>query len=139
MFELTEGGELFDKIIEKTKLNKAEAKLHFSQIAFGIKYLHFKKICQRNLKPENLLLCMSDESLPIVKIKDIGLSKLVDKTRLSQRSTAMPLRGFAPLSAQTQDSCAPNSACVSLICPHWHQVLALFGKLKIKWTGSNKR
>ena len=32
----------------------------------------------------------------IMKIKDMGLSELVDKTRLSQRSTAMPLRGFAP-------------------------------------------
>ena len=29
VLELTEGGELFDKIIEKTKLKEAEAKLHF--------------------------------------------------------------------------------------------------------------
>ena len=57
----------------------------------AIKYLHFKKICHRDLKPENVLLCLSDEWLPIVKIKDMGLSKLVDKTRLSQRSMAMPL------------------------------------------------
>ena len=34
------------------------------------------------MKPENALLCWSDESLPIVKITDMGLSKLVDKTRL---------------------------------------------------------
>ena len=99
--------KLFDNIIEKTKLNKAKAKLHFFQIASAIKYLHFKKICHRDLKPENVLLCLSDESLPILKIKDMGLSKLVDKTRLSQRSTAMPLRGFALLSAQTQVSCLP--------------------------------
>ena len=57
----------------------------------AIKYLHFKKIFHRDLKPENVLLCLSDESLPIVKIMDMGLSKLVDKTRLSRRSTAMPL------------------------------------------------
>ena len=29
-----------------------------------------------------MLLCWSDESLPIVKITDLGMSKLVDKTRL---------------------------------------------------------
>ena len=42
VLELAEGGELFDKIIEKTKLNEAEAKLHFYQMASAIKYLHSK-------------------------------------------------------------------------------------------------
>jgi serine/threonine-protein kinase Chk2 len=41
VLELAEGRELFDKIIERTKLNEAEAKLHFFQIASAIKYLHF--------------------------------------------------------------------------------------------------
>ena len=76
VLELAESRELFDKIIEKTKMNKAEAKLHFFQIASAIKYLHFKKLCHRDLKPEDVLLCWSDESLPIVKITDLGMSKL---------------------------------------------------------------
>ena len=42
VLELAEGGELFDKIIEKTKFNEAEAKLHFFQIASAIQYLHHK-------------------------------------------------------------------------------------------------
>ena len=74
--------------------------------------MHFKKICHCDVKPENNQVCLSDKSLPIVKITDMGLSKLVDKTRLSQRSTAVPLRGFAPLSAQTKIS--------RLICPQRH-------------------
>ena len=45
VLELAEGGELFDKIIEKTRLNESEAKLHFYQMAFAIQYLHSKKIC----------------------------------------------------------------------------------------------
>ena len=61
---------MFNKIIEKTKLNKAKAKLNFFQIALAIKYLHFKKICHRDLKPENVRLCSLNESLPNVKIKD---------------------------------------------------------------------
>ena len=93
--ELTEGGELFDPIIEKMKLNKAEAKLNLFQFALAIKYVHFKKICHRDLKPENVLLCLLDDALPIIKIKDMGLSKLVDKTRLSKRSMVLPHKGFA--------------------------------------------
>ena len=42
VLELAEGGELFDKIIERTKMNEVEAKLHFFQIASAIKYLHSK-------------------------------------------------------------------------------------------------
>ena len=70
MLELAEGGELFENIIEQTKLNEAEAKLNCFQIALAIKYLPFKKICMRDLKPEKMLLCLSDESLPFGKNTD---------------------------------------------------------------------
>ena len=40
VLELAEGGELFDKIIEKTKLKESEAKLHFYQMTSAICYLH---------------------------------------------------------------------------------------------------
>ena len=42
VLELAEGGELFDKIIKKTKLNEVRSKLHFFQIALTIKYLHLR-------------------------------------------------------------------------------------------------
>ena len=48
VLELGEGGEVFGKIIEKTKLNEAEDNLHFLLIASTMKYLHFKKICHRD-------------------------------------------------------------------------------------------
>jgi len=78
VLELAEGGELFDKIIEKTRMNESEAKVHFYQIASAIAYLHSRNICHRDLKPENVLLCSIDDSRPIIKITDMGLSKLVD-------------------------------------------------------------
>ena len=37
VLELAVGGELFDKIIKKTNLNKAEVKQHFFQISSVIK------------------------------------------------------------------------------------------------------
>ena len=89
--ELAEGGDLFEKIIKKMKLNKAEDKLHFIHIISAIKYMHFKKISHSDLKSENEQLCLVDKSLPTMKITDMGLSKLVDKFRLTQKSTAMPL------------------------------------------------
>ena len=78
VLELAEGGELFDKIIEKTRFNESEAKLHFYQMASAIQYLHSKNICHRDLKPENILLCSQDDENPVIKITDMGLSKLVD-------------------------------------------------------------
>ena len=34
------------------------------------------------MKPENILLCSVDDNNPVVKITDMGLSKLVDQTLL---------------------------------------------------------
>ena len=42
ILELAEGGELFDKIIDKSRLNETEAKLYFYQMASAISYLHSK-------------------------------------------------------------------------------------------------
>lgn len=52
ILEYADGGELFDKIIEKTKLSESEAKLHFYQMLSAIKYLHSENIAHRDLKPE---------------------------------------------------------------------------------------
>ena len=81
--ELAEGGELFDKILEKIKFNEKEAKLHFYQMVSAVEYLHKNKIAHRDLKPENVLLS-NDDSIPLIKISDMGLSKLVDHTTFLQ-------------------------------------------------------
>ncbi len=78
VLELAEGGELFDKIIAKTRFNEEEAKLHFYQILSAVQYLHSKNIAHRDLKPENILLCSKDDDKPIIKVTDLGLSKFVD-------------------------------------------------------------
>ena len=50
------GGELFDYIVKRKRLEEKEACKFFQQILSGIEYLHKNKICHRDLKPENLLL-----------------------------------------------------------------------------------
>ena len=42
VLELADGGELFDKIVEKSKVPEGDAKLYFYQICSAIEYLHAK-------------------------------------------------------------------------------------------------
>jgi calcium-dependent protein kinase len=78
--ELCTGGELFDRIIEKTQSEEG----HFSErdaanlvksILDAIAYCHdVKQIVHRDLKPENFLFQTEAEDAP-VKIIDFGLSR----------------------------------------------------------------
>ena len=58
------------------------ARTYFKQMAEAISYLHSRQICHRDLKPENVLLCSSQDQSPVLKLTDLGLSKLVDQTIL---------------------------------------------------------
>lgn len=89
ILELADGGELFDKILEKIRFSEKEAKLHFYQMVSAVKYLHKKNIAHRDLKPENILLS-NDDSNPLIKISDMGLSKLVDHTTFLQTFCGTP-------------------------------------------------
>lgn len=69
ILELADGGELFEKVIEKTRFNEQEARLYFYQMVSAVEYLHSAKIAHRDLKPENvLLLHFDDDSDPLIKV-----------------------------------------------------------------------
>ena len=87
--ELADGGELFDKILEKIKFSEKEAKIHFYQMLSAVQYLHQHNIAHRDLKPENILLS-NDDTNPLIKISDMGLSKLVDHTTFLQTFCGTP-------------------------------------------------
>ena len=74
--ELCNGGELFDKIIEKECFTEAEAAKTFKQILQGLNYCHAQGIAHRDLKPENFLYETKDINSDI-KIIDFGLSKIM--------------------------------------------------------------
>ena len=65
-----EGGELFDYLVGKGRLDPSEALFFFQQIISGIEYLHELGIVHRDLKPENLLLDHEKN----IKLVDFGLS-----------------------------------------------------------------
>jgi serine/threonine protein kinase len=60
------GGELFDRICDKTVYTEAEARSLVVTLLTTLNYLHKKKIAHRDLKPENLLLRSKDNDTDIV-------------------------------------------------------------------------
>lgn len=80
--DLCEGGELFDKIIEKSSISESkdacfsesEAAKVMYQILTAVSYMHRNDIVHRDIKPENILFESKDKDSPI-KVIDFGLSR----------------------------------------------------------------
>ena len=75
IMEYCEGGELFDYIVEKERLDEFESSIFFYQLINALDYIHSKGIAHRDLKPENLLLSQKKKS---IKIIDFGLSNFFE-------------------------------------------------------------
>ena len=97
IMEYCEKGELFDYIVNKERLNPAEASLFFYQLINGVEYIHKQGFAHRDLKPENLLLTKEK----ILKIIDFGLCHDFDgenylTTKCGSPSYAAPeiLKGY---------------------------------------------
>ena len=73
VLEFMSGGELFDRIIQKTCYNEREARDVVIKVLNGIKYCHDRGIAHRDMKPENLLLS-SDSDDCLIKIADFGFA-----------------------------------------------------------------
>jgi serine/threonine protein kinase len=74
VLELLEGGELFDRIVQKSCYTEREARDLVFILLNAIKYCHDNNVVHRDLKPENLLMStQTDDSN--VKIADFGFAK----------------------------------------------------------------
>ncbi|OHS92893.1 hypothetical protein TRFO_40797 [Tritrichomonas foetus] len=69
VLEYCGGGELFDFIIARTRVEEPLAKRFFKQIVLAVGYCHSQNVIHRDLKPENLLLTENNT----VKLIDFGL------------------------------------------------------------------
>jgi BR serine/threonine kinase len=94
--ELGANGELFDYLVSKRMLPRAEALAFFREIIYGLEYLHQHGICHRDLKPENILLDATNH----IKIADFGFARWM-KSNIAETSCGSPhyaapevVRGF---------------------------------------------
>uniref|UniRef100_A0AC35U5J6 Non-specific serine/threonine protein kinase n=1 Tax=Rhabditophanes sp. KR3021 TaxID=114890 RepID=A0AC35U5J6_9BILA len=69
IMEYCNGGEMFDYIIKKERLEESEARHFFRQLIQAMAYVHSSGYCHRDLKPENLLIT-DDLKLKLI---DFGL------------------------------------------------------------------
>ncbi|KAM3572356.1 hypothetical protein VYU27_005617 [Nannochloropsis oceanica] len=69
--EFMAGGELFDRITQKSTYTEKEARDLFTTLVSTIDYLHAQGVVHRDLKPENLLLT-DDFNDVHIKIADFG-------------------------------------------------------------------
>jgi len=89
VLELMNGGELFDRILEKECYSEKEAAETIRPIVDAIRYCHEKEIIHRDLKPENLLYEANDMH-SIIKISDFGLARFVQKDDLATTACGTP-------------------------------------------------
>lgn len=76
VLEFVEGGELFERIVERGYYSEKDAADAVRQICDALAYIHKHKIIHRDLKPENLLYANKKEDSAL-KIADFGLSKML--------------------------------------------------------------
>ncbi|KAI9219696.1 kinase-like domain-containing protein, partial [Blastocladiella britannica] len=86
VLEHVEGGELFDYLVKRGRLDEREACTFFQQIILGLDYCHKHQICHRDLKPENLLL----DSQRRIKLADFGMASLQQYGKMLETSCGSP-------------------------------------------------
>mmetsp|Transcript_27953 Transcript_27953/g.67943 ORF Transcript_27953/g.67943 Transcript_27953/m.67943 type:complete len:551 (+) Transcript_27953:147-1799(+) len=74
VMDYVSGGELFDLIVKKQRVDEKESRKYFQQLVDAVSYCHSKGVYHRDLKPENLLLDDNGN----LKITDFGMSFLTE-------------------------------------------------------------
>mmetsp|Transcript_67927 Transcript_67927/g.106887 ORF Transcript_67927/g.106887 Transcript_67927/m.106887 type:complete len:553 (+) Transcript_67927:105-1763(+) len=76
VMECMEGGELFDRVIERKRFTEKDAIAAAYQMTLAINYLHSHNVVHRDIKLENWLYETKDSDH--LKLIDFGFSKIVD-------------------------------------------------------------
>ncbi len=102
---MCEGGELFERVVDKGGMTEATAGRVMKQILSALAYCHANNVVHRDLKPENVLMD-KDEGDATVKIIDFGTAQIFDP---HQQMTAKS--GTPYYIAPEVIKCSYNSKC----------------------------
>ena len=117
IMEYCNGGELFNYIVDKEKLDENEASMFFFQLINALEYIHSLGIAHRDLKPENLLLLDNK----IIKIIDFGLSNYFN----GEKNLETPCGSPSYASPEIIKGEAYNGFCIDI----WASGIILFAML----------
>lgn len=87
--ELVEGGELFDRIVEKSHYTEKESRDLIKCFLETVAYIHAQGFVHRDLKPENLLL-KSKKNDSDIKICDFGFAKKISDITDNESACGTP-------------------------------------------------
>lgn len=87
VLEFISGGELFDFIIKRGRLDEPTARVLFQQIAAAVAYCHRYRIAHRDIKPENIML---EHGMQNIKLSDFGLASITHDGRFFESSCGTP-------------------------------------------------
>ena len=93
-------GSLRQMLSQRGPLNEAEAQKYIAQIASALQYIHQRKMNHLDVKPANIMLNRSGDSVLI----DFGISKQYDAAS-GQQTSSTPVgisEGFAPIEQYKQ-------------------------------------
>ena len=77
IFELLEGGELFDRVLKRKRYTEREAAIVMKQLLEALQFLEEKEIVHRDLKLENILL-VNEEDDCLIRVADFGLATFLE-------------------------------------------------------------
>ncbi|KAI9019809.1 kinase-like domain-containing protein [Hyaloraphidium curvatum] len=90
VFELAEGGTLFDRIVELRTFTEEDAAVCLATVLNAVCFLHARGIVHRDLKTSNLQFRSQDPNAPLL-ILDFGIAKINDPRTLLQTQIGSPL------------------------------------------------
>lgn len=84
VMDLLRGGELFDRIVSRSKYSENDAKKVARELLQTIRYIHSHQVVHRDLKPENLVFRSKADDSDLV-LTDFGFAAIIaNGKRLSQ-------------------------------------------------------